>query len=76
MDILVDDIKRSICSLFEVYAGEKGVQRIVTPIEYAGTSDRVVVRIRPEVAAATGLMRMVTLPCTQTWRMEIANPRP
>lgn len=48
MEFLVDDIKRSICALFEVYADEKGVQRIVTPIEYPGTSDRIVVRVRPQ----------------------------
>jgi hypothetical protein len=48
MELLIDDIKRSICSLFEVYADEKGVQRIVTPIEYPGTSDRIVVRVRPQ----------------------------
>jgi hypothetical protein len=48
MELLADDIKRSICSLFEVYADEKGVQRVVTPIEYPGTSDRIVVRVRPQ----------------------------
>ncbi|MEQ5839036.1 hypothetical protein N0A02_06225 [Paraburkholderia acidicola] len=48
MELLVDDLKRSICSLFEVHADENGVQRIVTPIEYPGTSDRIVVRVRPQ----------------------------
>jgi hypothetical protein len=47
MELLKDDIKRSICSLFDVYSDENGVQRIVTPIEYPGTADKVVVRVRP-----------------------------
>jgi hypothetical protein len=47
MELLKDDIKRSICSLFDVYSDENGVQRIVTPIEYPGTADKVVIRIRP-----------------------------
>jgi hypothetical protein len=34
MELLNGDLKRSICSLFDVYADENGVQRIVTPIEY------------------------------------------
>jgi hypothetical protein len=40
------DLKKAICSLFEVQAGPDGVQHIVTPITYARTSDRVVVRVR------------------------------
>lgn len=41
------DLKRSICSLFEVHEDEGGVQRVVTPLEFAGSGDRVVVRVRP-----------------------------
>lgn len=44
------DIKRAICSLFEVHPDEGGVQRIVTPLEYVGSGDKVVVRVRPEGA--------------------------
>jgi len=40
------DLKKAICSLFEVYPEQNGVQRVVTPIEYAGTGDRIVVRVR------------------------------
>ena len=45
--VITSDLKRAICSLFEVYADEGGVQRIVTPLEYPGSSDRIVVRVRP-----------------------------
>lgn len=44
---LTQTLKRCICSLFEVHADTNGVQRIVTPLEYPGTGDRVVVRVRP-----------------------------
>lgn len=44
---LIPDVKRAICSLFEVYEDERGVQRIVTPLEYPGSGDKVVVRVRP-----------------------------
>lgn len=40
-------LKKAICSLFEVHADEGGVQRIVTPLEYPGTNDPIVVRVRP-----------------------------
>jgi hypothetical protein len=40
-------LKNAICSLFEVHADEGGVQRIVTPLEYPGTNDPIVVRVRP-----------------------------
>lgn len=43
----VTPLKRDLCSLFEVHADEGGVQRIVTPLEYPGTGDQVVVRVRP-----------------------------
>lgn len=42
------NLKRDICSLFEVHDDEKGVQRIVTPLEYSGSGDHVVVRVRPQ----------------------------
>jgi hypothetical protein len=48
MELVTDTIKHAICALFEVYADEHGVHRIVTPIEYPGTADRIVVRIRPQ----------------------------
>ena len=44
---LTTDIKRAICSLFEVHDDEHGVQRIVTPLEYSGSGDRIVIRVRP-----------------------------
>lgn len=44
--VITSDLKRAICSLFEVYADEDGVQRIVTPLEYPGSNDRIVVRVR------------------------------
>lgn len=42
-----EDLKASICSLFEVYPDENGVQRLVTPLEYPGSRDNIVVRVRP-----------------------------
>ncbi|WP_250452618.1 hypothetical protein [Caballeronia sp. ATUFL_M2_KS44] len=45
---LTQTLAGGICSLFEVHADTNGVHRIVTPLEYAGTGDRVVVRVRPE----------------------------
>lgn len=44
---LTASIKQSICHLFEVHDDENGVQRVITPLEYAGTTDRIVVRVRP-----------------------------
>jgi len=41
------NLKQEICSLFEVYQDEAGVQRVVTPLEYPGSADRIVVRVRP-----------------------------
>jgi hypothetical protein len=41
------NLKHAICALFEVHPDESGVQRIVTPLEYSGSGDRVVVRVRP-----------------------------
>jgi len=45
---LTRTIKQAICALFEVHSDENGVQRIVTPLEYSGSGDRIVVRVRPE----------------------------
>lgn len=42
------DLKRAICALFEVHEDEQGVQRIITPLEYPGSRDQVVVRVRPQ----------------------------
>jgi len=41
------NLKQEICALFEVHQDEKGVQRVVTPLEYSGSADRIVVRVRP-----------------------------
>ncbi|HOI65347.1 MAG TPA: hypothetical protein PLD03_01920 [Thiomonas arsenitoxydans] len=43
----VENLKRAICSLFEVHADERGVRRIITPLEYTGSNDNIVVRVRP-----------------------------
>lgn len=42
-----NNLKKAICSLFEVHTDEGGVQRVVTPLEYPGTKDLIVVRVRP-----------------------------
>lgn len=47
MSNITDDLKRGICALFEVHADERGVQRVITPLEYSGTGDKIVVRVRP-----------------------------
>lgn len=39
-------LKHQICSMFEVHEDENAVQRIVTPLEYPMTGDRIVVRVR------------------------------
>ena len=44
---MIPDLKHVICSLFEVHEDADGVQRVVTPLEYPGSSDKVVVRVRP-----------------------------
>lgn len=46
MDI-TSDLKHAICSLFEVHADECGVRRIVTPLEYQGINDQIIIRVRP-----------------------------
>lgn len=47
--VITQNLKPAICALFEVHADESGVQRIVTPLEYPGSNDRVVVRVRPSI---------------------------
>lgn len=39
-------LNHAICSLFEVHQDDATLQRVVTPIEYTGTGDNVVVRVR------------------------------
>jgi len=43
---LVPNLKHAICTLFEVHEDSPEVQRIVTPIEYPGSNDKVVIRVR------------------------------
>lgn len=43
---LVADLKHAICTLFEVHEDGNGLQRVVTPLEYPGSNDKVVVRVR------------------------------
>lgn len=45
--VVTGDIKRAICSLFEVHSDDGDVQRIVTPLEYPSTNDQIIVRVRP-----------------------------
>ena len=33
---------------FEVHPDEDGVTRVVTPLEYVGSGDKIVVRVRPD----------------------------
>lgn len=44
---LTTDLKKAICALFEVHEDEGGTQRVVTPLEFPGSHDHVVVRVRP-----------------------------
>lgn len=46
--VMAADLKRKICSLFDVVDDEKGIQRIVLPLEYPSTGDSVVIRVRPQ----------------------------
>ena len=41
------NLSHAICALFEVHEDENGVQRVITPLEYPGSNDKVVVRVRP-----------------------------
>lgn len=43
----INTLKRTICDLFEVHQDEQGVQRVITPLEYPGSNDHIVVRVRP-----------------------------
>src|SRR3954467_14684331 len=45
--VIATSLKHSICSLFEVFEDEGGTHRVVTPMEYGGSNDRIVVRVRP-----------------------------
>jgi hypothetical protein len=47
--VITSDLKQAICSLFEVHADDDGVQRVVTPLEYPGSGDQIVVRVRPSI---------------------------
>lgn len=47
--LIASDIKKRICSLFEVIEDEGGVQRVVTPLDFSAAGDSVVVRVRPEI---------------------------
>lgn len=47
MTEITTNLKKAICSLFEVHSDESGVQRVVTPLEYPGSNDQVVIRVRP-----------------------------
>jgi hypothetical protein len=44
---ITTNLKQAICSLFEVHSDDGGVQRVVTPLEYPGCNDQVVIRVRP-----------------------------
>lgn len=44
------ELKRDICGLFEVQDDDAGVLRVITPLEYPGSNDKIVVRIRPDDA--------------------------
>ena len=39
-------LKQTICALFEVHEDSASVQRIVTPLEYPGSNDKVIIRVR------------------------------
>ena len=39
-------LKQTICALFEVHEDSGSVQRIITPLEYPGSNDKVVIRVR------------------------------
>lgn len=45
--VITKNLKHEICSLFEVHSDEQGVQRVITPLEYSGSGDQVIIRIRP-----------------------------
>jgi hypothetical protein len=45
------ELKHAICGLFDVQDDETGVLRVITPLEYPGSNDNVVVRVRPNNGA-------------------------
>lgn len=47
------NIKHSLCALFEVAETENGGWCIVTPMQYSGSNDNIVIHIRPEDAGWT-----------------------
>lgn len=47
MATISTNLQHAIGSLFEVHTDEGNVQRVVTPLEYPGSNDQIVVRVRP-----------------------------
>ncbi|MFL9610205.1 hypothetical protein ACKF11_08990 [Methylobacillus sp. Pita2] len=45
--VITTNIKKTICSLFEVHEDSQGTQRIVTPLEYLHSNEKIVIRVRP-----------------------------
>lgn len=45
------ELKHAICGLFDVQVDEAGVLRVITPLEYPGSNDNIVVRVRPSNGA-------------------------
>jgi hypothetical protein len=41
------NLKQSICALFEVHQEPSGIARVITPLEYPGSGDKIVIRVRP-----------------------------
>ena len=40
------NLKQSICAMFEVHEDPSGITRVITPLEYAGSGDKIVIRVR------------------------------
>jgi hypothetical protein len=51
--VITQTLQRAICSLFQVHDDENGVQRVVTPLEYPGSNDQIVIRVRPTTTGYT-----------------------
>ncbi len=47
MATVTTNFQHAIGSLFEVHSDEGNVHRVVTPLEYPGSNDQIVVRVRP-----------------------------
>lgn len=47
MELISSNLQHSICQLFNVVADERGVQRVITPLEYPNSGDQIVIRVRP-----------------------------